>query len=155
MVLEKKSSSLSLKRKHDEMTATTLVKSLSSYSPSNSSDCSTSSTFSFSSSSSSVSNSSILTNLQTSSHLSAAATSATTFLPVTTQTTTSEQPLQRIANVRERQRTESLNDAFEKLRKIVPTLPSDKLSKIQTLRLETDYIRFLYQLLNINLIPNR
>ncbi|EAL38810.3 AGAP011985-PA [Anopheles gambiae str. PEST] len=40
-----------------------------------------------------------------------------------------------IANVRERQRTQSLNEAFASLRKIIPTLPSDKLSKIQTLRL--------------------
>ena len=50
--------------------------------------------------------------------------------------------------VRERQRTESLNDAFEKLRKLVPTLPSDKLSKIQTLKLATDYIKFLYSVLS-------
>lgn len=40
-----------------------------------------------------------------------------------------------MANVRERQRTQSLNEAFSALRKIIPTLPSDKLSKIQTLRL--------------------
>lgn len=40
-----------------------------------------------------------------------------------------------LANVRERQRTQSLNDAFASLRKIIPTLPSDKLSKIQTLKL--------------------
>lgn len=40
-----------------------------------------------------------------------------------------------MANVRERQRTQSLNDAFSSLRKIIPTLPSDKLSKIQTLKL--------------------
>lgn len=59
-----------------------------------------------------------------------------------------EQPVRQIANVRERQRTESLNDAFEKLRKIVPTLPSDKLSKIQTLKLATDYIKFLHSILN-------
>ncbi|PVD30732.1 hypothetical protein C0Q70_10007 [Pomacea canaliculata] len=51
------------------------------------------------------------------------------------------------ANVRERQRTESLNDAFSQLRKIIPTLPSDKLSKIQTLKLATRYIDFLYQVL--------
>ena len=55
--------------------------------------------------------------------------------------------VRQVANVRERQRTESLNEAFEKLRKIVPTLPSDKLSKIQTLKLATDYIQFLYELL--------
>ena len=52
-----------------------------------------------------------------------------------------------LANVRERQRTQSLNDAFSQLRKIIPTLPSDKLSKIQTLRLATRYIDFLYQVL--------
>ncbi|KAL6952735.1 Twist-related protein 2 [Sarracenia purpurea var. burkii] len=34
-----------------------------------------------------------------------------------------------MANVRERQRTQSLNEAFASLRKIIPTLPSDKLSK--------------------------
>ncbi|XP_068604291.1 twist-related protein 2-like [Brachionichthys hirsutus] len=52
-----------------------------------------------------------------------------------------------IANVRERQRTQSLNDAFASLRKIIPTLPSDKLSKIQTLKLASRYIDFLYQVL--------
>lgn len=52
-----------------------------------------------------------------------------------------------LANVRERQRTQSLNDAFTQLRKIVPTLPSDKLSKIQTLKLATGYIDFLYRVL--------
>lgn len=52
-----------------------------------------------------------------------------------------------LANVRERQRTQSLNDAFSALRKIIPTLPSDKLSKIQTLRLAARYIDFLYQVL--------
>ena len=52
-----------------------------------------------------------------------------------------------MANVRERQRTQSLNDAFTNLRKIIPTLPSDKLSKIQTLKLASRYIDFLYQVL--------
>nr|AJV21322.1 twist [Terebratalia transversa] len=52
-----------------------------------------------------------------------------------------------MANVRERQRTQSLNDAFAQLRKIIPTLPSDKLSKIQTLKLAARYIDFLYQVL--------
>lgn len=52
-----------------------------------------------------------------------------------------------LANVRERQRTQSLNDAFSQLRKIIPSLPSDKLSKIQTLKLATRYIDFLYQVL--------
>lgn len=46
-----------------------------------------------------------------------------------------------MANVRERQRTQSLNEAFSSLRKIIPTLPSDKLSKIQTLKLAC---RFVY-----------
>ncbi|EEB15932.1 twist, putative [Pediculus humanus corporis] len=53
-----------------------------------------------------------------------------------------------MANVRERQRTQSLNEAFTSLRKIIPTLPSDKLSKIQTLKLASRYIDFLYQVLN-------
>ncbi|XP_062846873.1 twist-related protein 1a [Trichomycterus rosablanca] len=52
-----------------------------------------------------------------------------------------------MANVRERQRTQSLNEAFASLRKIIPTLPSDKLSKIQTLKLAARYIDFLYQVL--------
>ncbi|XP_034052303.1 twist-related protein 2-like [Gymnodraco acuticeps] len=52
-----------------------------------------------------------------------------------------------IANIRERQRTQSLNDAFTSLRKIIPTLPSDKLSKIQTLKLASRYIDFLYKVL--------
>uniref|UniRef100_A0A8C2DED3 Twist-related protein 1 n=1 Tax=Cyprinus carpio TaxID=7962 RepID=A0A8C2DED3_CYPCA len=52
-----------------------------------------------------------------------------------------------MANVRERQRTQSLNEAFAALRKIIPTLPSDKLSKIQTLKLASRYIDFLCQVL--------
>lgn len=55
-----------------------------------------------------------------------------------------------VANVRERQRTQALNEAFNKLRKIIPTLPSDKLSKIQTLRLAARYIDFLCQVLGNN-----
>lgn len=50
-----------------------------------------------------------------------------------------------MANVRERQRTQNLNEAFASLRQIIPTLPSDKLSKIQTLKLAARYIDFLYQ----------
>lgn len=41
------------------------------------------------------------------------------------------------ANVRERERTKSLNEAFVCLRKAIPTMPSDKLSKIQTIKLAT------------------
>ena len=60
-----------------------------------------------------------------------------------------------LANVRERQRTQALNDAFNALRRIIPTLPSDKLSKIQTLRLATKYIDFLCQILsNDDMNPN-
>jgi hypothetical protein len=55
-----------------------------------------------------------------------------------------------MANDRERQRTGSLNEAFDTLRQIVPTLPSDKLSKIQTLNLATKYIQFLYSILSQN-----
>lgn len=54
-----------------------------------------------------------------------------------------------VANVRERQRTQSLNDAFTQLRRIVPSLPSDKLSKIQTLKLASRYIDFLYEVLRV------
>lgn len=53
-----------------------------------------------------------------------------------------------MANVRERQRTQSLNEAFACLRKSIPTLPSDKLSKIQTLKLAARYIDFLYHILS-------
>lgn len=60
-----------------------------------------------------------------------------------------EMQIQRVmANVRERQRTQSLNEAFASLRQIIPSLPSDKLSKIQTLQLATQYIEFLYQILS-------
>lgn len=52
-----------------------------------------------------------------------------------------------LANIRERQRTQSLNEAFASLRKIIPTLPSDKLSKIQTLKLASHYISFLWDVL--------
>ena len=51
------------------------------------------------------------------------------------------------ANVRERQRTQNLNEAFQNLRQIIPTMPSDKMSKIQTLKLASDYIDFLYNVL--------
>ncbi|CAI4229663.1 unnamed protein product [Auanema sp. JU1783] len=55
--------------------------------------------------------------------------------------------LQRVcANKRERQRTKELNDAFALLRKIIPSMPSDKMSKIHTLRIASDYIRFLDQM---------
>ncbi len=52
------------------------------------------------------------------------------------------------ANIRERQRTQSLNDAFQNLRQRIPTLPSDKMSKIQTIKLAVDYIGFLFNVVN-------
>ncbi|XP_051915799.1 twist-related protein-like [Hippocampus zosterae] len=60
-----------------------------------------------------------------------------------------------IANIRERQRTQSLNEAFASLRKIIPTLPSDKLSKIQTLKLASRYIDFLCQVLQSDEIDSK
>ncbi len=65
----------------------------------------------------------------------------------TAQTFEEMQSQRMLANVRERQRTQSLNHAFADLRRIIPTLPSDKLSKIQTLKLATRYIDFLGQVL--------
>ena len=54
------------------------------------------------------------------------------------------------ANVRERARTKDLNTAYGKLRQSVPTLPSDKLSKIETLKLAVNYLMFLKNTLNQN-----
>jgi hypothetical protein len=77
---------------------------------------------------------------------SSAGTASTTWCHESSLTTSSANVEQRVlANVRERQRTQSLNDAFASLRNIIPTLPSDKLSKIQTLKLASRYIDFLYQ----------
>lgn len=58
--------------------------------------------------------------------------------------TESTKVLRSMANVRERQRTQSLNEAFTSLRKILPTLPSDKLSKIQTLKLASRYVEVIF-----------
>ncbi|XP_015793233.1 transcription factor 15 [Tetranychus urticae] len=56
-----------------------------------------------------------------------------------------EEPHQRqVANGRERNRTQSLNQALTCLRNLIPTEPPDrKLSKIETLRLAVSYIRHL------------
>ncbi|XP_060639430.2 pancreas transcription factor 1 subunit alpha [Anolis sagrei] len=57
--------------------------------------------------------------------------------------------LRQAANVRERRRMQSLNDAFEGLRAHIPTLPYEKrLSKVDTLRLAIGYIHFLSELLH-------
>lgn len=52
------------------------------------------------------------------------------------------------ANLRERKRMQSINDAFEGLRTHIPVHPYEKrLSKVDTLRLAIDYIAFLNRLL--------
>ena len=51
------------------------------------------------------------------------------------------------ANLRERKRMLSINEAFEGLRAHIPTLPYEKrLSKVDTLRLAIGYISFLTEL---------
>ena len=53
------------------------------------------------------------------------------------------------ANMRERRRMQSINDAFEGLRIHLPTLPYEKkISKVETLKLAIGYINFLTDLLN-------
>ncbi|XP_032895239.1 fer3-like protein [Amblyraja radiata] len=53
------------------------------------------------------------------------------------------------ANVRERKRMFSLNEAFDQLRKRVPTFAYEKrLSRIETLRLAIVYISFMTELLD-------
>jgi transcription factor 1a len=55
------------------------------------------------------------------------------------------------ANLRERKRMQSINDAFEGLRAHIPTLPYEKrLSKVDTLRLAIGYIGFLSELVKSN-----
>ncbi|CAL4176332.1 unnamed protein product, partial [Meganyctiphanes norvegica] len=53
------------------------------------------------------------------------------------------------ANNRERRRMHGLNDAYERLREVVPALGNDrKLSKFETLQMAQTYINALSQLLN-------
>ncbi|KAL4629733.1 fer3-like protein [Arapaima gigas] len=55
------------------------------------------------------------------------------------------------ANIRERRRMFSLNEAFDELRKKVPTFAYEKrLSRIETLRLAIVYIAFMTELLEKN-----
>ncbi|KAF0290667.1 Protein atonal [Amphibalanus amphitrite] len=55
------------------------------------------------------------------------------------------------ANARERRRMNGLNDAFERLREVVPCLGSDKkLSKFETLQMAQTYISALQELLRRN-----
>lgn len=52
------------------------------------------------------------------------------------------------ANARERRRMNGLNDAFDKLREVVPSLGTDhKLSKFETLQMAQTYIAALCDLL--------
>lgn len=52
------------------------------------------------------------------------------------------------ANARERRRMNSLNDAFDRLRDVVPSLGNDrKLSKFETLQMAQTYISALHELL--------
>uniref|UniRef100_A0A182VXY6 BHLH domain-containing protein n=1 Tax=Anopheles minimus TaxID=112268 RepID=A0A182VXY6_9DIPT len=54
----------------------------------------------------------------------------------------------RAANIRERRRMFNLNEAFDKLRRKVPTFAYEKrLSRIETLRLAITYIGFMSELL--------
>lgn len=55
-----------------------------------------------------------------------------------------------LANNRERKRTQKLNQAYKRLQSIIPKEPSDKMSKIHTLRLALAYIEFLNQILDKN-----
>lgn len=66
------------------------------------------------------------------------------------QLTPPEKIIQRVkANKKERRRTQSINQAFNELRKHIPDVPSDtKLSKIKTLRLAISYISHLMSTLN-------
>ncbi|XP_076327643.1 pancreas transcription factor 1 subunit alpha-like [Tachypleus tridentatus] len=58
------------------------------------------------------------------------------------------------ANLRERRRMQSINDAFQGLRAHIPTLPYEKrLSKVDTLRMAIGYIYFLSGLLNSRCHP--
>lgn len=59
------------------------------------------------------------------------------------------------ANLRERRRMQSINEAFEGLRSHIPTLPYEKrLSKVDTLRLAIGYISFLADMLNSTTGPD-
>ncbi|XP_069699347.1 pancreas transcription factor 1 subunit alpha isoform X2 [Periplaneta americana] len=58
-----------------------------------------------------------------------------------------QQQQRQAANLRERKRMQSINDAFEGLRAHIPTLPYEKrLSKVDTLKLAIGYINFLSDL---------
>ncbi|CAH0546008.1 unnamed protein product [Brassicogethes aeneus] len=55
------------------------------------------------------------------------------------------------ANARERRRMNGLNEAFDRLRKVIPNLDAEqKLSKFETLQMAQTYINALKELLNSN-----
>jgi len=57
----------------------------------------------------------------------------------------------RAANIRERRRMFNLNEAFDKLRRKVPTFAYEKrLSRIETLRLAITYIGFMDQVIHVD-----
>ncbi|RWS24650.1 pancreas transcription factor 1 subunit alpha-like protein [Leptotrombidium deliense] len=59
------------------------------------------------------------------------------------------------ANLRERRRMQSINEAFEGLRSHIPTLPYEKrLSKVDTLKLAIGYISFLSEMISSGRNPN-
>ena len=50
------------------------------------------------------------------------------------------------ANDRERMRMQTLNQALEKLRVVLPAFPDEtKLTKIETLRFANNYIRYIHE----------
>ncbi|XP_011149441.1 uncharacterized protein LOC105189188 [Harpegnathos saltator] len=49
----------------------------------------------------------------------------------------------KMTNAKERQRTRDLNNAYDDLKKAIPFMSSEKMSKIQTLKLATKYILYL------------
>jgi hypothetical protein len=59
-----------------------------------------------------------------------------------------------VANVRERKRTQSLNQAYKLLQSKIPKEPSDKMSKIHTLKLALAYIDFLNDVLKSSETPS-
>ena len=51
------------------------------------------------------------------------------------------------ANMRERRRMQSINDAFESLRQHIPTLPYEKrLSKVDTLKLTIGWVAYILEI---------
>ncbi|XP_013117125.1 protein Fer3 [Stomoxys calcitrans] len=68
--------------------------------------------------------------------------------PKKTRRRTASMAQRRAANIRERRRMFNLNEAFDKLRRKVPTFAYEKrLSRIETLRLAITYIGFMTELL--------